>query len=342
VQHAQQVRHCIVAVIRVDSVRSRQLRPPAQCVVAEGELPGQRVGQRRQPVQGVVLIRVGRVVGRDQPRPVRGRVVAVAVLEIVPRQERVLCARPDQPPHVVVGEHIRPRRIGHLLNPAHQIVHVVRRRRIRIGLAAQPVQRVIDILNGLVLAVRLRGQVAHAVVAVGFVQRRWKGGLRHTAEGVVGEVSVVVVGVGDAGQVALVVDGGWPALSLQVVRAGAPSLSLCSLEGQGGDFGFGPILSEGDQIPRPVAENATRTGHPRDSISKPHLLPQYSAGCVSQGVEVQRSFVARPSPCEGMGCLRMTVEEAQNARRTGHPPFVHKKRVGHPYADLALPHGGGF
>ena len=51
-------------------------------------------------------------------------------------------------------------------------------------------------------------------------------------------------------------------LSLPVVRAGAPSLSLRSLQGQGGDFGFGSILSEGDQIPRPVAENATRTGHP--------------------------------------------------------------------------------
>jgi hypothetical protein len=47
-QHAQQMRHRIVAVIRVHAVWPRQLRPPAQRIVAEAELPGQRIGQRRR------------------------------------------------------------------------------------------------------------------------------------------------------------------------------------------------------------------------------------------------------------------------------------------------------
>ena len=67
--------------------------------------------------------------------------------------------------------------------------------------------------------------------------------------------------------------GAGPPLSLRVVRAGAPSLSLRSLQGQGGDFGFGSILSEGDQIPRPVAENATRTGHPFFCVVKAWASP---------------------------------------------------------------------
>ncbi len=57
----------------------------------------------------------------------------------------------------VVSETIRARRIAHLLNLAHQIVHEVRGGRVRVRLAGQPVQRVVDILNRLVLAVGLRG-----------------------------------------------------------------------------------------------------------------------------------------------------------------------------------------
>ena len=70
-------------------------------------LPGQRVGQRRQPVQRVVLVVIARSVGRHLPGAVRRRVVGVRVLEVVSRQERVLRARPDQASHVVVGESVR-------------------------------------------------------------------------------------------------------------------------------------------------------------------------------------------------------------------------------------------
>jgi hypothetical protein len=94
--------------------------------------------------------------------------------------------------------------------------------------------------------------------------------------------------------------GAGPPLSLRVVRASAPSLSLRSLQGQGGDFGFGSILSEGDQIPRPVAENATRTGHPFFCVVKAWASP----------------------PVKG------PTLAAKNATRMGHPadPPVHLRR----------------
>ena len=72
----------------------------------------------------------------------RSRIVGVRVREVVSRQERVLRGRPDQASHVVVGNDVGARGIGHLLDLAHQIVNVVRAGRIRIRLAGQPVQRV--------------------------------------------------------------------------------------------------------------------------------------------------------------------------------------------------------
>jgi hypothetical protein len=97
-------------------------------IEAEAELAGQRVGQTAQPIQRVVLIRVGRTVGRGHPCAVRGRVVAVAVLEVVSGQERVLRACSDQASHVVVGKGVRSRRVAHLLDLAHQIGHIIRGR----------------------------------------------------------------------------------------------------------------------------------------------------------------------------------------------------------------------
>ena len=64
-------------------------------------------------------------VGRGQRRAVRRRIVAVSVLEVVSRQERVLRARPDQASHVVIGEGVGARGVRHLLDFAHQIVDVV-------------------------------------------------------------------------------------------------------------------------------------------------------------------------------------------------------------------------
>src|SRR5208282_1201634 len=58
--------------------------------------------KRRQPVQRVVVVDVRAPVGRGQRRAVRRRVIAVAVLEVVPRQECVLRARSDQASHIFI------------------------------------------------------------------------------------------------------------------------------------------------------------------------------------------------------------------------------------------------
>jgi hypothetical protein len=49
--------------------------------------------------------------------------------------------------------------------------------------------------------------------------------------------------------------------SLEPFQSG-PSLSLRSLEGQGGDFDFGLITDDQSQNPHPAAKNAARMGHP--------------------------------------------------------------------------------
>ena len=57
--------------------------------------------------------------------------------------------------------------------------------------------------------------------------------------------------------------GGWPALSLISIPEGAPSLCLRSWQTQGGGFeSLMPLRNCESQSPRPVAKNATRTGHP--------------------------------------------------------------------------------
>jgi len=67
--------------------------------------------------------------------------------------------------------------------------------------------RSVDVLNRLVLAVSLRGQVADGVIAVGLNQRRGKRRLNDPPEGIVAEVGRVAVGVGDRDQVVLGVVG---------------------------------------------------------------------------------------------------------------------------------------
>ena len=65
----------------------------------------------------------------------------------------------------------------------------------------QAVQRVIDILNCLVLAIRFTSQIAHCIVAVAFSECRRERGLRDPAARVVSKIRGVVVRVGDRGQV---------------------------------------------------------------------------------------------------------------------------------------------
>ena len=70
-------------------------------------------------------------------------------------EEAVAGRRADQPAHVVVGEGVRSRRIVHLRDLPHQIVDVIDRRGVRISLRREPVQRVVQVGDGLVLAVGL-------------------------------------------------------------------------------------------------------------------------------------------------------------------------------------------
>jgi hypothetical protein len=65
----------------------------------------------------------------------------------------------------------------------------------------QAVQRIVDVLNGLSLAVGLAGQIANRVIGVGFVEAGGERGLRDAAESIVGEICSVAVGVGDAQQI---------------------------------------------------------------------------------------------------------------------------------------------
>src|SRR5260370_29110357 len=58
-------------------------------------------------------------------------------------------------------------------------------------------------------------------------------------------------------------------------RAAAPSLSLRSLQGQGGEFDLAASSPHGDQNPRPVAKDATRGGAPsRAKMRKAWASPQ--------------------------------------------------------------------
>jgi hypothetical protein len=68
--------------------------------------------------------------------------------------ERTLRARAQQASQVVVGEAVSPRGVGYLRQAAHRVVVVADRRRIRIALAGEAIERVIAIVDRLPLAVR--------------------------------------------------------------------------------------------------------------------------------------------------------------------------------------------
>ncbi len=68
---------------------------------------------------------------------------------------------------------------------------------------AKPVQSVIHILNRLVLAIRLAGQVANGIVAISLDESRRECRLGDPAARVVFEICCVIVCVGDRGQIAL-------------------------------------------------------------------------------------------------------------------------------------------
>lgn len=65
----------------------------------------------------------------------------------------------------------------------------------------QPVQRVVEILDGVSVAVGLRDQVPDRVIGIALRQPRRKRRLRHAAIGVVAERGNMAVGVGDRNQV---------------------------------------------------------------------------------------------------------------------------------------------
>jgi len=71
----------------------------------------------------------------------------------------------------------------------------------RIAFLCEPVERVVDILDHLVFAVRLAGEVVRWVIRVRLDQVRWESGLRNSAKCIVGERGRVVVCVGDGQQI---------------------------------------------------------------------------------------------------------------------------------------------
>src|SRR5262249_49733271 len=77
----------------------------------------------------------------------------------------------------------------------------------RIKLAAQAIQTVVNIVDGVAYAIGFAGQISDGVVAVGFHVRGRKIRLRHAAEGIVGEIRLVVICIRDADQIAFRVVG---------------------------------------------------------------------------------------------------------------------------------------
>jgi hypothetical protein len=71
-------------------------------------------------------------------------------------------------------------------------------RRVRARVRAR--RNVVQVLNGVAVAVGLLGQVIVGVVLVGLAERRGERGLGHTAKGVIGERGLVAARVGDAGE----------------------------------------------------------------------------------------------------------------------------------------------
>src|SRR5205823_4511897 len=118
------------------------------------------IRQSAQTVQRVVYIRIRAAVGCRESRPVRRRVVGVAVRVRLSRQERVLRARADQSAHVVVGEAVGAGWIGGLLDLAYQVVDKTGRGDVGIGDAGEVVLVVVSIRRLLPILVRYRSTSA--------------------------------------------------------------------------------------------------------------------------------------------------------------------------------------
>jgi hypothetical protein len=78
---------------------------------------------------------------------------------------------------------------------------------ISIGSTSTSLRTGSNVLDGLSLAIGLRGKVAHRVISIALGLPRKKRRLRHSPEGVVAERGQVPIGVGDRGQVVLAVVG---------------------------------------------------------------------------------------------------------------------------------------
>jgi len=117
------------------------------------------------------------------------------------RQKCIARACRSEPSHVVEGELISARGIGHLRKAAAEVVGVIHGRGVRIGFLRQAIQTVVSVANELVLSVCLVEKIADRVVVVSFDVTRWEGCLRDAAKRVRGERCCVVVRILDAGQI---------------------------------------------------------------------------------------------------------------------------------------------
>lgn len=153
--------------------------------------------QRGQPVQRVVGVSVCAAVRRGEARAVRIRVVAVRIRVWRARQEAVRGGRAGQPPHVVIGERVRPGRIVHLQNLADEVVGVLRADCAGFILLSQTVQCVVNVLNRVAVPVCLAREVVVRVVLIRLDIARRKRGFRHAAKGVVSETGSVLIRIGD-------------------------------------------------------------------------------------------------------------------------------------------------
>jgi len=189
----------------------------AERVVAEAELPDQRVGQRQEPVQRVVVVAGCAAIGRSQRLAIRGRVIRVRILEVLARQVRILRGRGDQAAHVVVGKAVNAGRVGHLANFSHEVIDVIDCCLIGVNLVGQPIERVVNVLDRLVLVVGLRGQIVELVVGVGFRECRGESGLGRASQRIIREICDVIVRIRDRCEVVLGVLG-----ILRLVRLAPP------------------------------------------------------------------------------------------------------------------------
>ena len=87
--------------------------------------------------------------------------------------------------HVVIRKAVAARGIGNLFDFSHKIIDVIHACSIWIALVRKAIQCVIDIKNGLVLAIDFAGEIAYGIINIVFRQRRREGRLRNAAKRVI-------------------------------------------------------------------------------------------------------------------------------------------------------------